>query len=94
MSKFKALRIPLLCLFTGGIGFQWWLADILISQRPTLPTRVFNIPFEAHGGTTYISLLDQREYTGSWALMAVSAVLYGLLYIADPATPKGRPQGQ
>ena len=84
----KPLRKLFICLFVGGLGFNWWFSDILIGQRPRIPSREFYIAFPAHGETTYISLLDQRAYTGSWILMAISFVVYGLLYIADTTAKK------
>lgn len=88
MALFKVLRIAVFWVFVGALAFSAWFGDILTSERPIIPTRVSYIPFEAHGGTTYISATDQRLYDGSWTLIWIAVLVHAAFYFLEGATLK------
>ena len=90
MALLKTLRIAVACVFGGALAFVNWFGGILISQRPITPTKVSFIPFDAHGGVTYISASDHRLYDGSWSLIWIAFIIHALLYLLERAIPKVR----
>jgi hypothetical protein len=68
-----AIKACVVALAVADIAASGWLSSRLTTQRPLSPQGMFNVPFQTHGGTTYIS------QTESYAHIAL--ILGGLLVV-------------
>jgi hypothetical protein len=74
----RIVRIITGILFLANIALFGYVSDVLIHVRPHAPISGFEVPFEAHGGITYISHTDDFLYRGS-ILLGVLLFLTGVV---------------
>ena len=51
-------KIMIVLLAIADIIARWQFTDLLITRRPMSPQGVFVVPFEQHGGVTYVTAVD------------------------------------
>lgn len=71
----RIVRIVIAAFFLANIPFYLYLSHVLIHARPQVATDDFRIPFEAHGGVTYVSSFDIAFFRGSMLLGVVLFIL-------------------
>ena len=86
MRKYKVAQAVIGCIFLAGFIFHIGEGESLIHNRPQQAGNGFNIPFEAHGGTTYITSLDHFLYLGSFILCFVLAFVLIIIKLCTPDT--------
>jgi hypothetical protein len=62
--------------------FGAWFTGSLISDRPTNPVGLFVVPFEQHGGVSFISASDLWLHRSLWIGAFVLVGVYNLIEFA------------
>jgi hypothetical protein len=53
-----AMKAALIVLVIADIAVGGWFSNVLTVHRPGRPEGIFLLPYQTHGGVTYISKLD------------------------------------
>jgi hypothetical protein len=68
-----AIKAFVIALAVADIAASGWLSDRLTTRRPLTPQGIFTVPFQTHGGTTYISQVESYAH--------IALMLGGLLVV-------------
>jgi uncharacterized membrane protein affecting hemolysin expression len=88
----RVAKIAIGIMFFANLAFIGYFSDRLIDSRPSVPSGYFTIPFEAHGGTTYVTQLDFTLYDGSWVVGFLLLFLAGVLTFLEKRRGSRRTQ--